>query len=296
MINKNEVKQDMLRVYIEQGKLTYQNYNEYGKFSCSLIQKKIGKFSELKKEVTNNDIHYDISKEDLSNDVLRVYKQLDGKMTKEDYIKHGKYSRKPIERHYKSWNKMLETLNLNINCLMNISEEELINELKRLYNVFGCVSATMMKKHGKYSTEVYQRRMGSFNNAVIKAGIPLTTKGLRTSPIAQSMIKLASEILKEEPIYECEFNWLKNPQTKRKLYVDAVFFKNKIAFEYNGPQHYMNIEQYNMNKYNSLEKNQHRDRIKKELLLRYGYKVLIFKYDEPHTQEYLKTRIDGLVK
>ena len=47
-------------------------------------------------------------------------------MTKDIYLSQGKYSRKPIDRHFGSWNKMLIALGLNTNCLINIPENELL--------------------------------------------------------------------------------------------------------------------------------------------------------------------------
>ena len=123
-----------------------------------------------------------------------------GYITKYTYLEHGKYSRKPIDRHFGSWNKMLKELGLPINCEINITEHDLLAELKKTFNNVGSISAQVIKDIGKYGIEVYQRRFGSLNKALKLAGIEpnLYTQ----SQIANVVIGMVSEIIEEEPIFE----------------------------------------------------------------------------------------------
>lgn len=54
-----------------------------------------------------------------------------------------------------------------------ITDEELLNELKRIFNVCGFISKENINKYGKYKDFNYYRRFGSTNNAVILAGIDI---------------------------------------------------------------------------------------------------------------------------
>jgi hypothetical protein len=293
-LNRVEVIEDMKRVNCEYGGLTKKLYTEHGNFAYSTVVKKVGKFNELKAEALGNvKLHVtDIPKDALVQDVLSIYEQ-EGKITQELYLEKGKYSRKPILKHFGSWNNMLKELDIDFNCLINIPDEELLDDLKRLFVENDDVSATIVKHHGKFSVEVYQRRFGSFNNALDKAGLKTRVRG-RTSPIADSMIRMIEEILHEKAQPEVTAWWFYNPETGRRLYVDAWFPAHNIVFEYNGPQHYQEVEYYRGK--HSLEHRIKLDKLKADLLHDKGYRLLVFKYDEPHTREHMIVKLAEIFK
>lgn len=294
ILSRQEAVEDIKRVYEEHGDMTIRTYRKHGKYSTGLLTKHFGSFNDLKREAFGeSSLHYQtVSKEDLVADVIRVFES-SGKMTKDSYLKEGKYSRKPIDRHFGSWNKMLKELDLPQNCLINIPEEDLIQHLIHLHSQFDDISATILKHHGGYSVEVYQRRFGSFNKALEKAGLETKVRG-RTSPIADSMISIIEDLLHEKAIPEATADWFINPKTNRKLYVDAFFPAHNIAFEYNGPQHYAEVPHYGGK--HSLENRIELDALKESTLKEKGFKLLIFKYDEPHTREHMIIRLSELLQ
>ena len=292
-LTRNEILEDFRRVLKEKGKLTIRIYNEFGKYSMTIV-KRVDSFNNLKSEVVGkeNINNYRIPKEDLIQDVLLVNSKTK-KMTKDYYLLNGRYSRKPIERHFGSWNKMLIELDLNVNCLINISKKDLLDDLIRLYEEYDTLSATIVKHHGKYSVEVYQRRFGSFNKAVIQAGlIPNEVRGSE-SPTARAMIKICSQILGEKPILEATFDWLENPKTKRNLYIDAYFPNSNIAFEYDGPQDFKPIERYGGE--DGLKKRKDLDETKNSLLEKHSIKYIRFPYYKSHTREQLILEISSIL-
>lgn len=279
----------MERVYSEHNKITYRIYNKYGKYS-STVYLRYGTLNDFKKILCPNDIRKNnISKEDLIKDVLNVNSKIP-KMSRDDYIKFGKYSRKPIERYFGSWNKMLIELELNVNCLINIDEDDLLNDLINIYNKFNTISATLIKHHGTYSVEVYQRRFGSINNAFTKAGLPLHNP---SSPVAKSMIKIMSDILNEKPILEKTFDWLISPDTGYNFYIDAFYAKANLAFEYDGPQHRVSVDLYGGEE--ELEKTKRRDYLKAKLLKEHNVDLIRLSDIEPHSREYLCQKLKLLV-
>lgn len=287
-ITREQVIEDMKSLYEKHGKLTTRIYRSEGKWSEKAITRQFGSFNELKAEATGLEVHLNnVSKELVLQDALRVY-ELEGQLTQELYLEKGKYSRKPILRHFGSWNNLLNELNIELNCQINIPEEELLADLIRVHEEYDNISATVVKHYGKYSIEVYQRRFGSFNKALELVGLETKVRG-KTSPIANAMIKMIESILHEQALPEATADWFINPETGRKLYVDAFFPAHNLAFEYNGPQHYIEVEHYG-DKY-SLENRIKLDKIKEDSLREKGFNLLIFKYDEPHTRQHMIVRL-----
>lgn len=293
-LNRVEVIEDMKRVNREHGGLTKKLYTDHGNFAYSTVVKKVGKFNELKAEaIGDGTIHSNnVPKEVLIEDVMTVYER-EGKLTQELYLEKGNFSRKPILKHFDSWNNMLKELGIGYNCLINIPDEELLEDLHRLYAEYDDVSATVVKHHGNFSVEVYQRRFGSFNHALKKAGLQTKVRG-RTSPIADSMIRMIEDLIHEQAIPEATAEWFVNPETGRKLYVDAFFPAHNLAFEYNGPQHYIEVDHYGGN--HSLENRMKLDKLKEDSLREKGFNLLVFKYDEPHTREQMIVRLGEIFK
>lgn len=292
---RSDVVKDMEKVFEEEGKLTYNSYCEKGKYSNTVFRR-FGKFNELKKEAIGSLQlnQYNISKEDLIDDILLVAEK-NPNMTRDIYIEKGRYSRKPIDRHFGSWNKMLQELDLKINCLINIPEETLLEDLQRLMIEFDSISSRVVKHHGRFSTEVYQRRFGSFNAALTKAGIEPNMRG-GASPMANSMIKICESILGEEPEKEKTFDWLFNPETNRALYLDAFFENHNLAFEYDGPQHFESFTDLPYSQgIRSLEQVQYLDSLKNRLLNENGIKLVRLSCHEPHSREYLARKISQIL-
>lgn len=282
---REEVINDMVYVYNEQKKLTTKIYSKYGKYS-NTVYKRIDSFNNLKKEALSIKVHKNnISKEEVIKDVYSVCGS-SSSLTRDEYLLKGKYSRKPIERHFGSWNNMLLELGLNINCFINIPEEDLLQNLKEIYEYSGFISATVVKNHGKHSVEVYQRRFGSFNNALIKAGIPLATIN---SPTANYIITLCEDIVGEKAIREKQFNWLLNKETKMPLFIDAYFPSINLAFEYDGPQHKIPVDAFGGEK--GLAKRIFLDNLKNKLLKENGVNLVRLAHDEPRNIEYLKSKL-----
>lgn len=292
-LDREEIINDLVRVYKENDKLTNRLYCKHGKYSVGKITT-YDTFNNLKEEaIGSEEIHLNnISKEQVIKDVLRVNDMIDN-MTRDDYIELGQYSRKPIDRHFGSWNKMLKELDLSINCLINIPTEKLLEDLRVLYDTFDTLSATIVKHHGKFSVEVYQRRFGSYKKAVELSGLdPDLVRG-SDSPTALAMIKIISEVLGEEPSKEHSFEWLKNPKTNRNLYIDAYFPKSNIAFEYDGPQHFKPIEKYGGD--SSFKHTQYLDGIKNNLLIKNNIKLIRFPYYKPHTRKAIIKEISNIL-
>ena len=126
-----------------------------------------------------NDYHRNISDQELIQDVQDVAKSL-GKdtLTGSEYSLHGKYYHSTLQRRFGSWKKVLEACNLetvghNFKC--NISNEEMITDLKRVAGIVNLESPTQESydKYGKYHSATLCRKYGSWNNVLRFAGMKL---------------------------------------------------------------------------------------------------------------------------
>lgn len=280
---RQEIIDDMIKVYNQVNKLTTRTYAKYGKYATT-VYGRIDSFNNLKQDALAIKVHKNnISKEEITKDIYLVAEKFPF-MTRDVYIKNGNYSRKPIDRHFGSWNNMLIELGLNINCLINIPEKDLLQDLKDLYEYSKSISATIVKHHGKYSVEVYQRRFGSFNNALLKAGLPLNNS---SSPTAYYIIKICESILGEKAIIEKQFDWLYNEETNKPLYIDAYFESFNLAFEYDGPQHKISIPNYGGEE--ALARTIYLDNLKNKLLKDNKVNLVRLSHDEPHNRTYLES-------
>lgn len=71
--------------------------------------------------------------------------------------------------------------------------------------------------------------------------------------------------------------WLRNPETGRKLELDGYCEKLKIAFEYNGEQHYVFPNAFHKTE-KEFKKQVFRDRVKKKLCKKNGVKLISIPY------------------
>ena len=58
-------------------------------------------------------------------------------------------------------------------CPMGVSNQTLLDDLKRVYALCGEVSIPIYRKHGQFSSSTLARKFNGWNAALKKAGIPL---------------------------------------------------------------------------------------------------------------------------
>jgi len=126
-----------------------------------------------------NDYHRNVSDQELLQDVQDVALRLSkDTLTGREYSLNGKYYDSTLRRRFGSWKKVLEACNLetvghNFKC--NISNEEMITDLKRVAGIVNLESPTRESydKYGKYHSATLCRKYGSWNNVLKFAGMKL---------------------------------------------------------------------------------------------------------------------------
>lgn len=122
--------------------------------------------------------------------------------------------------------------------------------------------------------------------------------------------KVCSSRLITERLYRCcleqklniEFKnirpeWLKSPKTGCCLELDIYSEKHKLAFEYNGEQHYKEVPNLNIDS-NKLKKIKENDLFKKNICKQKGIKLIIIKFNSKSIEDAVKDVLNenGLLK
>ena len=80
----------------------------------------------------------------------------------ETYLKYGKYSKAPIRREFGGGTICLKLWASEVNMHKNVSKEDVIHDMIRLYKEFGKLNSNIQRKHSRYSQIVIDNLFGSF--------------------------------------------------------------------------------------------------------------------------------------
>jgi len=117
---------------------------------------------------------YRYTEEELLEELHRLKSELSKTPYAQDMTDHGEYGENTYIRRFGSWNEALEEAGLEVNKNGIVSDEELKEELLRLADgEYGgdYLPASVMKEKGKYSSNLYASRFGSWNQALKEADL-----------------------------------------------------------------------------------------------------------------------------
>lgn len=290
-ISKEQCKAEVLRLYNEFKKVNSNIIKEHGNISIDTIKRRYGSLFNCMIECgikPQPRQHRNVSKEILEKEIYRIYKE-HGYVSKPLIEKYSEYGPKIISRIYGSFSNMYKELNFKRHPSGYVpTDKELLNELKRLCNIYEFVSKETVRNFSRFSTTCYRDRFGGLNNAKKKINVPTNLPG--ESICANFAINEYAKYLNEEPELEKTFDWLRNPKTGYKLRLDAYFKNSNIAIEYNGPQHYEIDGYYTKNK-EDLEYRRELDLLKCQLLKEYDIKLITIHYKDKVDVEYIKNTL-----
>lgn len=113
--------------------------------------------------------HRNTPDEDLINDLIDVSKKLDKKkITIDDYNENGNFHSTTLTRRFGSWFKVLEKAGLERTRNLNITNEELFENLVDVWTSLGKQPKynDMTKEVSKYSAGTYEKRFGSWRKSL----------------------------------------------------------------------------------------------------------------------------------
>lgn len=143
--------------------------NEHGKYSASAYKRRFGSWNEALEAAGFDPQAFDskIPESALVAELRELAANSDSPPTFEEMEKDGDYGARTYIRRFGSWNEALAYAGLEVNTEQEISSEQLQNELKRVAEKLGKQpSAREMDEYGKYAVATYQRRFGSWSEAL----------------------------------------------------------------------------------------------------------------------------------
>jgi len=157
----------------------------------------------------------DYSDESLLNELRRVAKKLGkGTLTAREYEKHSKAGVNTILRRFGSWNAALKKAGLSVKNLQNISDEELLAEIERVWNLLGRQPHYgEMGRLGKFSLGPYERIFGGWTKAVEEF---VRWKSARGDDSFEDLKEIKPDILPNKP--------KKEHRTKKVEYGEPIDF------------------------------------------------------------------------
>ncbi len=123
---------------------------------------------------TGRNTHFSMSHEDSDEIALWMLSCADEKPTYENCKEVVGLSSGYYENNFTSWNVALEEAGCQLNKQHGVSDAELINYMKDFSDVGATVTKEEMDNLGKYSSNVYEKRFGSWNRALRECGLPVS--------------------------------------------------------------------------------------------------------------------------
>jgi len=194
---------DLERVATQLGrnKFTHDEYQKYGEYSCTTLRNHFGLWNSvllrIKKFNVKSIKEDNVTDKEIIDDFFRVLKFLDKKsLTKGEYKEHGCYSVLTITGHFRSWYGMLKKAGMKPTLYKNIPDNDLISDLKLVAQELkqNTLTTPEYNLNGKYSSGVFQKRFGSWNNSLEKAGFEITRKNVSNDHLFKDLIRVALKL------------------------------------------------------------------------------------------------------
>lgn len=291
-------------IYSKHGKVTNTILIAEGRVSSDTIKRRFGSLKNLY-ELCNFPLSQGqrkfTSKEEITKEIYRINKE-HGYVSKPLFEKYSTYSPKIIQRVFGSFANMYEELNLDRHKSGRIpTDEELLNEAKKIYEEHGFLSYDLINKFSSISITCYKDRAkkngwNGINHYREEVGCEIPTLDWGESPSARFAIEKFTKVIGEEPEKEKKFDWLINKELKRPkqspFRIDAYYPNANIAIEYNGPQHYYVDGRYTKTE-EELARRQRLDKMKCDLIKEHGIKLIVIHFKDKVTDEYIQNAISN---
>ena len=294
-ISAEECINDIMDTYEKYHKVSAETLRANGGSSIDVVHKLFGSLPELLKKLNiplEKHQRRFVSKEEITKEIYRLVEK-NGYISKPMMEKESSYNTKIVVRIWGNFTNMYKDLNVprSKNGIVD-SDENIIQDIKRIHEKFGFISKELIIQESKYSTTCILERLGNLSEIKIKLGLidKINVIPGCSSRSAEYCINKFSKHLNELPIKEKTFDWLRNPITNYKLRLDAYFPHSGIAVEYNGPQHYQVDSAYTKTE-KELEYRQFLDKAKIDLCREHGIKVITVHYKDKITKDYIKEKL-----
>lgn len=171
-VSREELVTELVRVANELDTVpTAPEMNDRGAYSVSTYQRHFGSWADAITAVFDDaDPNRPLSDETLVRELRRLNREYRSPPRVVDMATHGAHSPRTYITRFGSWTDALLAAGFDPEYRRNIPTEDLIGELYRLQERFDDQpTSTQMAEHGEYSVATYQRRFGSWSEALTTA-------------------------------------------------------------------------------------------------------------------------------
>lgn len=112
-----------------------------------------------------------IPREALLDEIHRLYDKLGKPPTESENQEHGKWSYVPFRREFGSLSKAIEAAGYEPTPVIQYTDEEILEELRRLKNEYGKVTTGLIREHADYSIRTFYNHFDSIQDARDQAGV-----------------------------------------------------------------------------------------------------------------------------
>ena len=151
---------------------SYNDMEERGEFAPSTYENRFGSWNTALKEAgieLNN--QWGMPDEELLEELRRLANVLDRTPTQPDMTEYGRYSIRTYALRFGNWNGAIEAAGLDPTRRYDISDEELLEELRQLTDrIERTPTSNDMVAHGEFSLSIYIDRFVTWNSALEEAG------------------------------------------------------------------------------------------------------------------------------
>jgi hypothetical protein len=184
---EKELLEDLIRVSQKVGRnqISTKEYNQFGVFTSATYKNRFGSFTlALQKAGLSPLNNRNVTKEELIDDLVRVITETgNNQISRQEYIKKGKYSFEPFRRIFGTWSNAIKEVGLTPRN-MNTSNEDCFKNIENIWVQLGRQPryTEMKKPFSKYSGHLYSNKFGSWTKA-LEAFVENINSGVETENI-----------------------------------------------------------------------------------------------------------------
>lgn len=172
---------------------TGKEFDQHGEYSKPLATKRFGSWNEALSEAGLDPVQRRYTPDQLREAIQELADELEKTPTRTELKQHKGIAQSAIDNHFGSWNGALRAAGFDPPHRKDIPTEELITALQSLAESQDeTPTQGDMVDHGPFSSAVYKRRFGSWNEALGVAGItPTNHASIPDSVLLDSLRDLA---------------------------------------------------------------------------------------------------------
>lgn len=141
-------------------------------------------------------------RQNIIEDLQKADKQVEGILTREEYLEKGEYSSKEVrQKAFDSWSEAKEAAGIKVGNKnyddMDVTREDLLEELRRIEDKEGTNWYEKTLEHAEYSVRYYRHVFGTLGEAVKEAGCKLyrdDDQSKEDSAVRQAIIDKLQEL------------------------------------------------------------------------------------------------------